>query len=106
MSADNSTGNATGNASGGARGCRRFQVWGKVQGVWFRESTRREAEILGLEGYALNLRDGSVEVVAVGGVEELDRLAEWLLHGPPLARVDNVSEQEIPDPGLSGFSTR
>ena len=86
--------------------CMRFRIRGRVQGVWFRESTRREAECLGLEGHALNLEDGSVEVVAAGGSAELDKLAAWLRHGPPMARVEQVSSEEISDPGVSGFSSR
>lgn len=86
--------------------CRRFLIRGKVQGVWFRESARRQAELLGLQGHALNLDDGSVEVVAAGGAAELDRFAAWLQRGPPLARVEHVSTEEMPDPGLRGFSTR
>jgi len=97
---------ATRDSPSGARCCRRFRVWGKVQGVWFRESTRREAEVLGLSGHAVNLADGSVEVVAAGGAAEVDKLAAWLHRGPPLARVEKVSEKDIPDPGLGGFSTR
>ncbi len=92
--------------SGGQHRCRRFLIRGKVQGVWFRESTRRQADLLGLQGHALNLEDGSVEVVAVGGAAELDQLAAWLQRGPPMARVEHVSAEEISNPGLSGFSTR
>ena len=87
------------------RQCRRFLVWGKVQGVWFRESTRREAERLGLAGSAANLADGSVEVVAVGMPADLLALANWLQRGPPNARVDQVTEEMIEDPGIKGFST-
>jgi len=87
------------------RQCRRFLVWGKVQGVWFRESTRREAERLGLAGSAANLADGSVEVVAVGMQADLLALANWLQRGPPNARVDQVTEEMIEDPGIKGFST-
>jgi acylphosphatase len=87
------------------RQCRRFLVWGKVQGVWFRESTRREAERLGLDGSATNLADGSVEVVAVGMQADLMVLADWLRRGPPNARVDQVTEEMIEDPGIKGFST-
>ena len=83
-----------------------FRIWGKVQGVWFRESTRRQAEMLGLSGYAANLRDGSVEVVVVGGDAELERMAAWLRHGPPMARVEQLISEEIADSGLSGFVTR
>jgi len=88
------------------RKCVQFRVWGKVQGVWFRESTRRQAEMLGLSGYAANLEDGSVEVVVAGGEAELERMAAWLRHGPPLARVEQLLSEEIADSGLSGFSTR
>jgi acylphosphatase len=92
--------------STGQRKCMRFRIRGKVQGVWFRESTRREAENLQLEGHAINLEDGSVEVVAAGAASALARLAEWLQQGPPHARVAQVSAEEIPDPGVSGFITR
>lgn len=88
------------------RKCMRFRISGRVQGVWFRESTRREAEMLGLRGYAANLEDGSVEVVAAGGGAELDKLAAWLRHGPSLARVEQLSSEEIADPLNSGFVTR
>jgi acylphosphatase len=70
--------------------CRRFQIHGRVQGVWFRESTRREAAALGITGHARNLPDGSVEVLACGESEALDRLGAWLQRGPPMARVTRV----------------
>ena len=85
--------------------CRRFLVSGIVQGVWFRESTRREATRLGLNGSASNLPDGRVEVVAVGPGKDIAQLSAWLRHGPAMARVDEVVEETIGDPGLSGFST-
>lgn len=68
----------------------RFLVRGKVQGVWFRASTRDEALRLGLRGYASNLSNGDVEVLAVGDADAIDRLAVWLQQGPPMARVDAV----------------
>ena len=85
--------------------CRRFLVSGKVQGVWFRESTRREAARLGLNGSASNLPDGRVEVIAVGSAKNINQLSVWLRHGPTMARVDKVVEETIDDPGLSGFTT-
>jgi acylphosphatase len=85
--------------------CRRFLISGRVHGVWFRESTRREATRLGLNGSACNLPDGTVEVVAVGSGKGIDQLGAWLRHGPALARVDQVVEEIIDDPGLSGFTT-
>ncbi|MDQ3287792.1 MAG: acylphosphatase [Pseudomonadota bacterium] len=69
----------------------RFIVSGKVQGVWFRASTRDRALALGLCGHAKNLPDGTVEVIAMGEPEEVATLAEWLQQGPPMARVDSVT---------------
>ncbi|GAB2513711.1 acylphosphatase [Pseudoxanthomonas sangjuensis] len=69
----------------------RFRVAGKVQGVWFRASTREQALKLGLRGYAKNLPDGSVEVLAAGAAAAVDALGQWLRVGPPQARVDSVS---------------
>lgn len=77
--------------------CRLFRVEGRVQGVWFRESTRREAVPLGITGYAKNMADGSVEVLAFGDPSALDRLADWLGRGPPLASVSRV--QSTPTEG-------
>ena len=85
--------------------CRRFLVSGKVQGVWFRESTRREAVKLNLEGHAINLPDGRVEVVAAGHESGINALALWLQQGPRLARVDSVMEEDTEKTGWSGFST-
>ena len=73
-----------------ARECRLFLIEGRVQGVWFRESTRRTAQPLGITGHAKNMGDGSVQVLACGEQSALKRLAEWLEQGPPLARVDRV----------------
>lgn len=73
---------------------RRFIVSGKVQGVFFRATTARMAEQLGVRGWARNLADGSVEVLALGNAESLETLTGWLRKGPPHARVNNVTEQE------------
>ena len=68
--------------------CTRFFVSGKVQGVFFRASTVREAERLELRGWARNLPDGRVEVLALGDPVRVAQLAQWLGRGPPRARVD------------------
>ena len=68
----------------------RFLVSGKVQGVFFRASTREQALKLGLRGYAKNLPDGRVEVLAEGEASALDALERWLHVGPPMARVGTV----------------
>lgn len=83
--------------------CRRFLVSGKVQGVFFRASTVRTAERLGLRGLARNLPDGRVEVLAVGDPRALQELAVWLASGPPLARVDALSVVDEPVVAHAGF---
>lgn len=69
---------------------RKFQVLGRVQGVAFRAHTRQQALALGLSGYARNLADGTVEVLAIGQPAALAQLEAWLWRGPSLARVDQL----------------
>ena len=84
----------------------RFHVRGKVQGVWFRAGTREQAVALGLRGYARNLPDGRVEVLAVGEAEAVERLAHWLQRGTPMARVDAVDRINARDDEAgAGFGT-
>lgn len=71
---------------------RRYRVSGKVQGVYFRHSTRIEAKRLGLRGSIRNLPDGSVEVLAHGAPPAVEALRLWLHRGPALARVEDVGE--------------
>ena len=84
---------------------RLFTVHGRVQGVWFRESTRREAEPLGISGHAINLPDGTVEVFAVGAPEALRVLEAWLHSGPPMARVTKVDVARAEVTDVVGFTT-
>ncbi len=81
----------------------RFTITGRVQGVWFRDSTRRVAESLGLSGHVINLDNGSVEVFACGEQAAIDQLADWLRDGPPMAKVDQVIEDDATWEDLSGF---
>ena len=82
---------------------RRFIVTGRVQGVFFRDSTREVAQSLQLGGHAINLPDGSVEVLACGSTQALDQLAEWLHEGPRLANVTDVVAEEVEWQELAGF---
>jgi acylphosphatase len=85
---------------------RRFLVFGTVQGVYFRHSTRLEARRLGVRGFARNLPDGSVEVLAHGAAAAVDELRVWLGRGPSQAKVAEVREIEaepVP-PGPEGFN--
>ncbi len=66
-------------------------VSGRVQGVFFRDHTRRWALSLGLTGWVRNLEDGRVEVLAEGEKDRLESLLSRLREGPPLARVEGLS---------------
>ena len=70
----------------------RLIIEGRVQGVWFRDSTRREAVSLGICGWVKNRRDGAVEVLAEGPEEKVRKLTSWCHHGPPAATVSRVRE--------------
>ncbi len=79
-----------------AKICMRCVVSGRVQGVWFRASTREEALKLGLTGWVRNLPQGQVEVLACGPEDKIQVLHKWLHQGPRLADVKEVSYEEIP----------
>lgn len=72
----------------------RLLIQGRVQGVWFRDSTRSQAIALGVCGWVRNRRDGSVEVLAEGPEDAVRRLVAWCHRGPSSARVDRASETE------------
>ena len=82
---------------------RRFTVKGRVQGVFFRDSTRKVAHSLQITGHAVNLPDGTVEVLACGAPAALDELAEWLRDGPPLANVTDVTTETVEWQQQTGF---
>ena len=85
---------------------KRCVVSGKVQGVWFRASAKREADRLGVTGYAKNLTDGSVEVLACSDADAVAALIEWLHAGPPMARVAKVEVEEAAVAAPAAFETR
>ena len=83
----------------------RLRIHGRVQGVWFRESMRLEAERLNVAGWVRNTADGAVEAVIQGPAEAVETLIEWARSGPPLARVDRVEVNEAQGQ-YSGFVKR
>lgn len=89
---------------------RRCYVSGRVQGVFYRASTRQRAQELGCRGYARNLVDGRVEVLVVGDPQSAQSLIEWLWRGPPSAHVQAVEVSEVALDQLgelpNGFGTR
>jgi len=78
-------------------------VSGRVQGIGYRNFTRKKALELGLSGYAENLPDGRVEVVAEGGSTELEHLLHHLRQGPRGAKVEHLDVQWSEATGLRGF---
>lgn len=71
-------------------------IKGKVQGVYFRASSQQMAIEHGLSGYARNLSDGDVEVLMCGEQENINKMLEWLAHGPPQAEVEHIESKTIP----------
>lgn len=70
-------------------------IEGRVQGVFFRDYTRKEAINLGLTGWVRNRPDGSVETVLSGDDEAVNRMVTWLHSGSPTARVDLIHTEEL-----------
>ena len=84
----------------------RYLVSGRVQGVGFRYFARQRADRLGVAGFARNLPNGSVEVVAEGDAGAMAAFEDALRQGPSFADVTNVQRTEIPPRGADGFYVR
>ena len=85
---------------------RRIVVHGYVQGVFFRDSTRRLAEREGVAGWVRNRSDGAVEAVLEGEPDAVERLIRFASEGPRGAQVERVEVAEEEPEGLRGFSVR
>lgn len=85
---------------------RRVTVYGRVQGVFFRDSVRERAQAHGVSGWVRNRADGAVEAVLEGSAEVVDRLVRYCQTGPSHARVERTEVEEQEPEGLSGFKVR
>jgi acylphosphatase len=85
--------------------CRRSFVSGRVQGVFYRATCVRKAESLGLAGYARNLPDGRVEVLACGEAAAVERFVAWLWEGSPASKVTAVETSEAAVEKRTGFTS-
>ena len=85
---------------------RRVVVRGRVQGVFFRDSTRREAQAAGVNGWVTNRADGAVEAVFEGDDASVERMIEFVRSGPGHADVDEVAVDDEAPEGLAGFDVR
>ncbi len=79
---------------------------GRVQGVWFRDSCRREAQARGVHGWVANRFDGTVEAVFEGDELAVSQCVAWCRQGPPRAVVTGIEVTEEPPTGESGFQIR
>ena len=80
---------------GNSKKIARFIIHGRVQGVFFRDSTRQIAKKLDIKGLAANQSDGTVLVIADGTQDSLRKLKSWLMVGPNMAEVERVEEVDI-----------
>ena len=85
---------------------RRVIVHGRVQGVFFRDSTRREADGAGVAGWVRNRPDGTVELHAEGPPGAVESLLAFARTGPPSASVERVDVEDVDSEDLSGFEVR
>ena len=85
---------------------KRVVAHGRVQGVFFRDSTRERAEAAGVAGWVTNRPDGAVEAVFEGDAGAVDRLVAWMEHGPRSAEVSEIEVNEEEPEGLRGFDVR
>ena len=85
---------------------RHVTIKGDVQGVFFRETTRRKATEAGVSGWIVNRSDGSVEAVFEGPPEAVDQLVEFCRTGPTAATVESVDAVDEQPEGISGFDAR
>jgi acylphosphatase len=88
------------------RARRRVVVHGSVQGVFFRDSCRREASSRGVAGWVSNRRDGAVEAVFEGDADAVSSMVDWCSRGPRGADVSSMDETSEEPEGLSGFEIR
>ena len=85
---------------------KRVVVHGRVQGVFFRDSTRQRAEAAGIAGWVANRPDGTVEAVLEGDADAVDAVVRWMNEGPRGAEVERVEVEEGEAEGLTGFDVR
>ena len=85
---------------------RKVRLFGRVQGVFFRQWTVNEARNLGVAGWVHNARDGSVEAHLAGDEAAVAQLIEHMRRGPPQARVEDVTVETVEPEAVEGFSVR
>jgi acylphosphatase len=82
----------------------KIKVTGRVQGVFYRQSAKEKADSLGIKGTIRNCEDDSVEIIATGSKDQLDKLVAWCKSGPPRAVVSNIATQQLSLQEFNNFS--
>ena len=82
------------------------KISGRVQGVWYRASTKQKAESLGIKGWVRNTDEGCVEAVFEGEDEIVDEMISWCRRGPPMSHVKNVDIKTQNLSNLEGFEIK
>ena len=82
---------------------KRMRVRGRVQGVFYRATTKEEADKLGISGWVKNESDGSVSITAEGDPNKISKFTEWCKGGPIMARVDSLEEVIVDPSGATDF---
>ncbi len=85
--------------------CKECFITGRVQGVFYRASSQSQAEKIGITGYAINLADGRVQVLACGEKEKVERFCDWLWTGSNSSRVTNVQCESVKKIAPDYFTT-
>jgi acylphosphatase len=85
---------------------RKVRVFGRVQGVFFRQAAVSHARTLGVEGWVRNAPDGSVEAHLKGESGAVEQMIEWMRRGPSQARVEDVTVEDVEPEEVAGFSVR
>ncbi len=86
--------------------CIHLIISGRVQGVFFRDNTRRKAKELGLTGYAKNLPDGTVEVVAEGNENKIEEFVGFIREGPGIAKIEGIKIKHKEPENFDGFDIK
>ena len=84
----------------------KIHITGRVQGVWYRASAKKQADLLGVSGFVENELDGSVYAEAEGDPVQVGRFIDWCKRGPQFARVDHVSIEPQDVQGFRGFEIK
>ena len=85
---------------------RKVRVFGRVQGVFFRQAAVNQARTLGVDGWVHNARDGSVEAHIKGDTAAVEQMVQWMRRGPSNARVEDVTVENVEPEDVTGFSVR